>query len=78
VTRYLADHQLPVGTSCRRGTYQAACAYLAARLGPGQWLEKEINNSYHLNRPLLAQYRIELAHAQQVLAEFLRDQPGIT
>jgi len=32
---------------------------------------------YYLNRPLLAQRKIELAHAQQVLAEFLRDQPGI-
>lgn len=77
VTRYLADHQLPVGAFDRKGTYQAAGAYLAAQFGPGQWLEKEINNSYHLNRPLLAQRKIELAHAQQVLAEFLRDQPGI-
>ena len=77
VTRYLADHQLPVGTFDRRGTYQAAGAYLAAQFGPGQWLEKEINNSYHLNRPLLAQRKIELAHAQQVLAEFMREQPGI-
>ena len=77
VTRYLADHQLPVGAFDRKGTYQAAGAYLAAQLGPGQWLEKEINNSYFLNRPLLAQRKIELAHAQQVLAEFLRDQPGI-
>jgi predicted AlkP superfamily pyrophosphatase or phosphodiesterase len=77
VTRYLADHQLPVGAFDRKGTYQAAGAYLAAQFGPGQWLEKEINNSYHLNRPLLAQRKIELVHAQQVLAEFLRDQPGI-
>jgi predicted AlkP superfamily pyrophosphatase or phosphodiesterase len=78
VTRYLADHQLPVGTFDRRATYQAAGAYLAAQLGPGQWLEKESNNTYYLSRPLLAQRKIELAHAQQVLAEFLRDQPGIT
>jgi predicted AlkP superfamily pyrophosphatase or phosphodiesterase len=78
VTRYLADHQLPVGTFDRRGTYQAATVYLATQFGPGQWLEKEINNSYHLNRPLLAHHKIELARAQQVLAEFLRDQPGIT
>jgi arylsulfatase A-like enzyme len=78
VTRYLADHQLPVGTFDRRATYQAAGAYLAAQLGPGQWLEKESNNTYFLSRPLLAQRKIELVHAQQVLAEFLRDQPGIT
>jgi arylsulfatase A-like enzyme len=78
VTRYLADHQLPVGTFDRRATYQAAGAYLAAQLGPGQWLEKESNNTYYLSHPLLAQRKIELAHAQQVLAEFLRDQPGIT
>jgi arylsulfatase A-like enzyme len=77
VTRYLADHQLPVGAFDRRATYQAAGAYLAAQLGPGQWLEKESNNTYFFSRPLLTQRKIELAHAQQVLAEFLRDQPGI-
>jgi arylsulfatase A-like enzyme len=77
VTRYLADHQLPVGSYDRRATYQAAGTYLAAQLGPGQWLEKESNNTYFFSRPLLAQHKIELAHAQQVLAEFLRDQPGI-
>jgi arylsulfatase A-like enzyme len=77
VTRYLADHQLPVGAFDRRATYQAAGAYLAAQLGPGQWLEKESNNTYFFSRPLLAQHKIELAHAQQVLAEFLRDQPGV-
>jgi predicted AlkP superfamily pyrophosphatase or phosphodiesterase len=78
VTRYLADHQLPVGAFDRRATYQAANTYLVAQFGPGQWLEKESNNTYFLSRPLLAQRKIELAHAQQVLAEFLRDQPGIT
>ncbi|GAA4503193.1 alkaline phosphatase family protein [Hymenobacter ginsengisoli] len=77
VTRYLADHQLPVGTFDRRAVYQAASAYLTAQLGPGQWLETERNNTYYFNRPLLAQHKIELAHAQQVLAEFVRDQPGI-
>jgi arylsulfatase A-like enzyme len=77
VTRYLADHQLPVGSYDRRATYQAAGTYLAAQLGPGQWLEKESNNTYFFSRSLLAQHKIELAHAQQVLAEFLRDQPGI-
>jgi predicted AlkP superfamily pyrophosphatase or phosphodiesterase len=78
VTRYLADHQLPVGAFDRRATYQAANTYLVAQFGPGQWLEKESNNTYFLSRPLLAQRKIELVHAQQVLAEFLRDQPGIT
>jgi predicted AlkP superfamily pyrophosphatase or phosphodiesterase len=77
VTRYLADHQLPVGTFDRKGTYQAANAYLGAQFGPGQWLEKEINNSYYISRALLAQRKIELPHAQQVLAEFMREQPGI-
>ncbi|WP_233635781.1 alkaline phosphatase family protein [Hymenobacter setariae] len=77
VTRYLADHQLPVGTFDRRGAYQAANAYLVSQFGPGQWLEKEINNTYFFNRSLLAQRKIELPHAQQVLAEFMREQPGI-
>ncbi|MGI4762581.1 MAG: alkaline phosphatase family protein [Janthinobacterium lividum] len=77
VTRYLADHQLPVGAYDRRATYQAAGAYLAAQLGPGQWLEKESNNTYFFSRTLLAQHKIELGHAQQVLAEFLREQPGV-
>ncbi|MBJ6144225.1 alkaline phosphatase family protein [Hymenobacter sp. BT559] len=77
VTRYLADHQLPVGTFDRRGAYQAANAYLVSQFGPGQWLEKEINNSYYISRALLAQHKVELPHAQQVLAEFMRSQPGI-
>jgi predicted AlkP superfamily pyrophosphatase or phosphodiesterase len=77
VTRYLADHQLPVGAFDRRAVYQAAGAYLAAQLGPGQWLETERNNTYYLSRPLLAQRKVELAHAQQLLAEFLRDQAGV-
>jgi arylsulfatase A-like enzyme len=77
VTRYLADHQLPVGAFDRRAVYQAASAYLVAQLGPGQWLETERNNMYYLNRPLLAQRKIELARAQALLAEFLRDQPGV-
>jgi len=77
VTRYLADHQLPVGSLDRRAVYQAASAYLAAQLGPGQWLETERNNMYYFNRPLLAQHKIELARAQALLAEFLRDQPGV-
>lgn len=77
VTRYLADHQAPVGSYSQAALNQAANAYLTAQLGPGQWIEAERNHMYYLNRPLLAQHKIELAHAQQVLAEFLRDQPGI-
>jgi len=77
VTRYLADHQAPVGSYSQPALNQAANAYLTAQLGPGQWIEAERNHMYYLNRPLLAQRKIELAHAQQVLAEFLRDQPGI-
>jgi arylsulfatase A-like enzyme len=77
VTRYLADHQLPVGSYSQAALNQAASAYLAEQLGPGQWLEAERNHMYYLNHPLLAQRKIELTRAQQVLAEFLRDQPGI-
>ncbi len=77
VTRYLADHQAPVGSYSQAALNQAANAHLTAQLGPGQWIEAERNHMYYLNRPLLAQHKIELAHAQQVLAEFLRDQPGI-
>jgi predicted AlkP superfamily pyrophosphatase or phosphodiesterase len=64
VTRYLADHQLPVEAFDRRAVYQAASAFLAAQFGPGQWLETERNNMYYFNRPLLAQRKIELAHGR--------------
>ena len=77
VTRYLADHQLPVGSFDRRAVYQAASAYLSEQLGPGAWLETERNNMYYLNRPLLAQRKLELARVQQQLADFLREQPGV-
>jgi len=77
VTRYLADHQLPVGTFDRRAVYQAAGAYLTEQLGPGQWLEVERNNTYYLNRSLLAQRKLELTRVQNLLADFLREQPSI-
>ena len=77
VTRYLADHQLPVGTLDRAAATQQAQAYLAAQLGPGQWIETERDNMYYLNRPLIAQHRLELAQVQQRLAEFVRDLPGV-
>jgi len=77
VTRYLADHQAPVGAYSQAELNKAAGAYLTAQLGPGQWLEAERNHMYYLNRPLLAQRKVELAHAQRVLAEFLREQPGV-
>lgn len=77
VTRYLADHQLPVGAFDRRAVYQRAMAYLTEQLGPGQWLEVERSNMYYLNRPLLAQRKLELARVQELLAAFLREQPGV-
>ena len=77
VTRYLADQKAPVGRFDKAAVTQAASAYLAAQLGPGQWLETERNNMYYLSRPLIAQRKLELARVQALLAEFLRDQPGI-
>jgi arylsulfatase A-like enzyme len=77
VTRYLADHQLPVGTFDRGAVYRAAGAYLTEQLGPGQWLERESSNMYYLNRPLLTQRKLELGRVQELLAAFLREQPGI-
>lgn len=77
VTSYLADHQLPVGAFSQSALNQAATAYLSAQLGPGAWLETERNNMFYLNRPLIAQRKLELGRVQQQLADFLRDQPGI-
>ena len=77
VTRYLADHQLPVGTFSQSALSPAITAYLNAQLGPGPWLETVRNNMFYLNRPLIAQRKLELAHVQQLVADFLRDQSGI-
>ena len=77
VTSYLADHQLPVGAYSQNALNQAAATYLSAQLGPGAWLDTERNNMFYLNRPLIAQRKLELARVQQLLADFLRDQPGI-
>ncbi|MGI4863776.1 MAG: alkaline phosphatase family protein [Janthinobacterium lividum] len=77
VTQYLADHQAPVGAFDKAAVTKAAGAFLTVQLGPGQWLETERNNMYYLNRPLIAQRKLELARVQALLAEFLRDQPGI-
>ena len=77
VTQYLADHQAPVGSYSQPELNKAANTYLVSQFGPGQWVEAERNHMYYLSRPLLARHKIDLAHAQHVLAEFLRDQPGI-
>lgn len=77
VTRYLADHQAPVGSYSQAALNQAANAYLVAQLGPGQWIEAERNHMYYLNQALMKQQKVEAARAQQLLADFLREQPGI-
>ncbi len=77
VTRYLADHQAPTGAFSTEALAKGAIAYLNEQLGPDQWLETLRGNMLYLNRPLLARRKVELARAQQLLADFVRDQPGI-
>lgn len=77
VTRYLADHQAPTGAFSSEALARGAAAYLNGQLGPDQWLETVRGNMCYLNRPLLARRKVDLARAQQLLADFVRDQPGV-
>lgn len=77
VSRYLADHQAPTGAFSTEALTKGATAYLTQQLGPGQWLETVRGNMCYLNRPLLASRKMDRARIQQLLADYLRDQPGI-
>ena len=77
VPKYLAQHQAPGGAQHHATLNQGAADFLVQQLGPGQWLETERNNMYYLNRPLIASRKLELARVQNLLADYLREQPGI-
>ncbi|RSK34667.1 alkaline phosphatase family protein [Hymenobacter metallilatus] len=77
VPKYLAQHQAPGGAQTHATLNQGAADFLIQQLGPGQWLETERNNMYYLNRPLIASRKLELARVQNLLADYLREQPGI-
>ncbi|AHJ98244.1 alkaline phosphatase family protein [Hymenobacter swuensis] len=77
VPKYLAQHQAPGGAQTHATLNQGAADFLTQQLGPGQWLETERNNMYYLNRPLIASRKLELARVQNLLADYLREQPGI-
>lgn len=77
VPRYLAQHHAPGGAQSHAALNKGAADYLSQQLGPGAWIETERNNMYYLNRPLIASRKLELARVQTLLADYLRDQPGI-
>ncbi|PJJ60985.1 alkaline phosphatase PafA [Hymenobacter chitinivorans] len=77
VPKYLAQHQAPSGAQNHATLNKGAADFLVQQLGPGAWLETERNNMYYLNRSLIASRKLELARVQNLLADFLRGQPGI-
>ncbi|MGI4865037.1 MAG: alkaline phosphatase PafA [Janthinobacterium lividum] len=75
---FLEAHQLPgggVGPAIVRDTVQKV---LARHHGPGQWLLTYENQQVYLNRPLIAQKKLDLAKMQDEVADILRAQPHIT
>ncbi|NML67006.1 alkaline phosphatase family protein [Hymenobacter sp. RP-2-7] len=75
---FLQAHKLPgggVGPAIVRDSVQRA---LVRRHGAGQWVVSYENQQIYLNRPLLAQKKLDLYAVQQEVAEVLRAQPHIT
>ena len=75
---FLQAHNLPgggVGPALVRDSVQQA---LTRSHGPGQWVLDFENQQIYLNRPLLAQKRLDLYAVQQEVAGILQRQPHIT
>ena len=74
---FLEAHRLPgggVGMAPLRDSVQRA---LVRAHGPGQWLVDLENQQVYLNRPLLAQKKLDLAQVQNEVAEVLRQQAHV-
>jgi predicted AlkP superfamily pyrophosphatase or phosphodiesterase len=75
---FLEAHKLPgggVGPAIVRDTVQRV---LARQHGPGQWVLSYENQQVYLNRPLIAQKKLNLSQVQEEVADILRAQPHIT
>ncbi|AYA38974.1 alkaline phosphatase family protein [Hymenobacter oligotrophus] len=77
-TEFLRSQRLPgngVGVTLMRDSLQRE---LARRFGPGQWVLSYENQQVYLNRPLLAQKKIDLYQMQQEVAGIMTQFAGVT
>lgn len=75
---FLQAHRLPgggVGPGVVRDSVQRA---LTRRYGAGPWVLSYENQQVYLNRPLIAQKKLDLVRVQNEVADILRAQPHIT
>ncbi|UYZ58656.1 alkaline phosphatase PafA [Hymenobacter latericus] len=77
-TEFLRSQRLPgngVGVGLMRDSLQRE---LVRRFGPGQWVLSYENQQVYLNRPLLAQKKLDLYQMQQEVAGIMTQFAGVT
>ena len=77
VPTYLIDNKIPAGFFQSSSLKVLANSYLSAKLGQNKWIEAADNDQFYLNRTLIADKGLNLIEIQNILAEFLRQQPNI-
>jgi len=75
---FLEAHKLPGGGVGPGLVHDSVQQALVRAHGAGQWVLSYENQQIYLNRPLLAQKKLDLYTVQQEVADILRHQPHIT
>ncbi|RFP66295.1 alkaline phosphatase family protein [Hymenobacter lapidiphilus] len=75
---FLLEHKLPAGSVGPRLMRDSLQQQLVRRLGPGQWVQSYENQQVYLNRPLIAQKKLDLYTVQRLTAELMLGFSGVT
>lgn len=82
-----ADHGVaPIAAEMQKAGFSAGAIQitkdglqkaLAAELGPGDWVQAIVEDNVYLNQQTIAAKKVSYTRAEDVAADFLRQQPGI-
>ncbi|MCC3155775.1 alkaline phosphatase family protein [Hymenobacter sp. 15J16-1T3B] len=75
---FLKSQRIPAGSVGPRLWRDSLQARLTRRLGPGQWVLSYENQQVYLNRPLIAQKKLDLYQVQQLVVELAVQFTGVT
>ncbi|MBT2556359.1 alkaline phosphatase family protein [Hymenobacter sp. ISL-91] len=75
---FLLANKLPAGSVGPRLMRDSLQRQLVRQLGPGQWVQSYENQQVYLNRPLIAQKKLDLYTVQRLTAELMLGFSGVT
>ncbi|GAB3828004.1 alkaline phosphatase PafA [Hymenobacter jeollabukensis] len=75
---FLKSQRIPAGSVGPRLWRDSLQARLVRRLGPGQWVLSYENQQVYLNRPLIAQKKLDLYQVQQAVVELAVQFTGVS